>query len=288
MAEGLLPALGRDLREALAAGFRRMPAISPGGARWLILWALASVLVGLILILLGGYHAGFSRLNALAASLPDWIWQWLTVLGDERVGFALTLFFTRRFPRVFWTLIVAALVGIAITHSLKPLFSALRPPAVLEPGTFNLIGPGHRKVSFPSGHTVTATIFFGVWVYYVRWNWLRAVLVVLAVTAGLSRVAVGVHWPVDVAAGLAVGAVSAWLGGFLSRKSERWGSNIYVHLGFVVLAAGMALSLLFSDGGYAGAADLLRLLGICALGVTAWSYISAPVLRWRGLRRRIE
>jgi len=285
VAEGLLAFIVGDLREVLVAGFRRTPAISPGGARWLTLWALASLLVGLILFLFGGYHAGFSRLNALAASPPDWIWQWLTVLGDERVAFALTLFFTRRYPRVFWTLIAAALVGVAVTHSLKPIFSALRPPAVLDPGTYNLIGPGHRKASFPSGHTVTATIFFGVLVYYVRSNWLRANLVFLAVAAGLSRVAVGVHWPVDVVAGLAVGAVGAWSGVKLSCKFEHWGANSYVHLLFVLLAAGMAASLLFSDGGYPGAADMQYLLGMSALGFAVWDYVAGPALRWLGFRR---
>lgn len=280
MVDGFSRFFGRELREALEVGFRRTPAITPDGVRWLSLWAAASAFVGLALFVLDGYHAGFLRLNTLAIFFPERFWQWLTVLGDERVAFALTLFFTRRYPRVFWTLIAAALVGIAVTHSLKPLFSAPRPPAVLEPGTFNLIGPGHRKVSFPSGHTVTATVFFGVWVYFVHSNWLRATLILLAVAAGLSRVAVGVHWPVDVAAGLVVGILAAWMGGGLARLREQWGANPFVHLSFVALAAGMAASLLFSDGGYRDAAVLQRLLGVCALGFALWVYLIAPIRRW--------
>jgi hypothetical protein len=82
------------------------------------LWALA------------GYHAGFVRLNGAAATLPPLVWQWLTVLGDERVAFALGLFFARRHPRVFWTL---ACAGAAAAYSIgfKPLVDAARPPAVL-------------------------------------------------------------------------------------------------------------------------------------------------------------
>ncbi len=267
------------------AGFRRTPAVSPDGGVWLASWALASGSFALIPFLLYGYHAGFSRLNGLAAHAPDWLWQWLTVLGDERVGFALTLFFTRRHPRVFWTLIAAALVGIAVTHSLKPLFAALRPPAVLEPGTFNLIGPGHHKFSFPSGHTVTVAVFFGAWVYFVRSGWVRLLLLLLTVAAGFSRVAVGVHWPVDVAAGLAVGTMAAWSGVLLARRTERWGTHWLVHLGLVVLAAGMALLLLLSDGGYSGAARMQLFLGITALGFSVYLYLIAPLLRWRGLWR---
>lgn len=281
MAEGFGSFFRRDLQTDLIAGFRRTASVSDNGGHWLARWALVSALVGLSLFLFCGYHAGFARLNGLAAQAPDWIWEWLTVLGDERVAFALTLFFTRRYPRVFWTLIGAAIVGIAVSHSLKPLFGALRPPAVLDAGTFNLIGPGHRKVSFPSGHTVTASVFFGVWVYFVRAAWMRWLLVLLAVAAGLSRVAVGVHWPVDVAAGLAVGSLSAWSGVALARRSESWGIRWTVHLGLVVLAVGMTLLLVFSDGGYSGAARMQLVLGLAALSFSLYVYLIAPLVRWR-------
>ena len=285
MTEGLLAFLRSDLRASLEAGFGRTPAVSPGGRSWLLGWALISLIVGLTLLLFCGYHGGFSRVNAFAVRFPDPIWQWLTMLGDERVAFALTLFFTRRYPRVFWTLIVAALLGIAFTHSLKPLFSALRPPAVLEPGTFNLIGPGHRTASFPSGHTVTAAIFFGVWVYYVRALGLRVVLVSLAVAAGLSRVALGVHWPVDVAVGLAIGVTAAWLATYLARRVERFGLDPSIHMALLTLAAIMAVSLFLWDGGYRGAADMQRLLAAAALSYAAFAYLINPLWRWSASNR---
>lgn len=286
MADGLVSFLGRDLRAALKAGYERTPAISPAGGPWLGRWGWISALVGLTLFLSCGYHGGFPRFNSFAGQLPDWVWQWLTVLGDERAAFALALFLTRRYPRVFWTLIVAALFGIAFTHSLKPLVSALRPPAVLEAGTFNLIGPGHRKASFPSGHTVTAAIFFGVLVYFVRAGLGRALLVLIALAAGLSRVAIGVHWPVDVAAGMTGGLTAAWLGILLARRGEAFGVDPSIHLALVTLAAFMAASLLLWDGGYPAAAGLQYLLGLAALGYGVFAYLIAPLLRWRRLRFR--
>ncbi len=279
--EGLFSYLSRDLRASLSAGARRCGAVSPGGGRWLRHWAMTAALVGLTLLLFCGYHGGFDRFNGLAAQAPARVWEWLTVLGDERVAFALTLFFSRRHPRVFWTLITAALVAIAYTHSLKPLFSALRPPGVLEPGTFNLIGPGHRRVSFPSGHAATAAVFFGVWVYYLKANWARAALIALAVAAGMSRVAVGVHWPVDVAAGMFGGILSAWLGVWLASRSE-WGiRGVSVHLAFVTLAVILTVTLLYRDGGYAGAAVFQQLLGTAALCYALSVYLVRPAVAWR-------
>jgi len=282
VAEGLLSFLGRDLGAVLEAGYRRTPATTAGGGPWLARWGAISALAGLTLFLFCGYHAGFPRFNALAAGAPDPLWQWLTVLGDERVAFSLALFLTRRYPRVFWTLVVAALFGIAFTHSLKPLVSALRPPAVLEAGSFNLIGPGHRKASFPSGHTVTAAIFFGVLVYFVRSGLARASLILTAVAVGLSRIALGVHWPVDVAAGFAGGLAAAWLGILLARRGEAVGRDPSVHLALVTLAGFMAVSLLLWDGGYPAAAGLQQLLGLAALGYAGFAYLLAPLVRyWR-------
>lgn len=57
--------------------------------------------------------------------------------------------------------------------------------------------------SFPSGHTATfAAIGVAVYAYNKRWgNW----LIILAVIIGLARVVAGIHWPVDILAGLIIG-----------------------------------------------------------------------------------
>lgn len=287
MAEGLLAYLGRDLREALASGAARDPLVSPDGRRWLILWACAAGLAGVTLFVFCGYHAGFERINGLAARLPAWPWEWLTVLGDERTAFALTLFFSRRHPRVFWTLVTAALVGVAYTHGLKSLFSAQRPPAVLEPDVLNLIGPGLRGRSFPSGHTATAAVFCGVWVYYLRAGWSRSLLIVLAVAVGMSRVAVGVHWPVDVAGGMFGGVLAAWVGTVLARRTA-WGIlDSSAHLALVTLAVFMTVPLLYWDGGYPGAALFQRVLGGTALAYALYAYLLRPLSARRIQPRRV-
>jgi undecaprenyl-diphosphatase len=48
----------------------------------------------------------------------------------------------------------------------------------------------------------------GVWFQQRRWGWL---LVALAALFGLSRVFGGVHYPLDVLAGVVLGCLSAWL-----------------------------------------------------------------------------
>jgi len=283
MSPRVLAFLDRDLRSDLMAGVARTPGVPPDGVRWLQAWALACLVAGLSLYLACGYHAGFLRINAWAAGAPPWVWQWLTALGDERVPFALALLFSRRYPQVFWALVLAGLIGTAYTHLGKHLIDALRPPAVLAPDGFNLIGPKVRRISFPSGHSATAAVFFGVLVCYVRLTWARALLVALTLGVGLSRVAVGVHWPVDVAAGLGGGVLAAWLGVVLADR-RRWGAlDPSSHLAFVTLGVLFTLSLTYWDGGYHLARGLLLVIGTLGLAQVAIGYGVAPFVRWRRL-----
>lgn len=281
MRESLITFWRRDLAERLVAGADRTSFDPSGGALWLSRWAWVAFIVALTLYASGGYEAGFLRINAAASAYPAWMWEWLTVLGDARVPFALALLITLRYPRLFWALIIAALVAAAYSRGLKELLDTTRPPGVLAADSFNLIGPSHRRASFPSGHTVTAGVFFGVLIYYTPRVTLRTLLTVLAVLAGLSRVAVGVHWPIDVAAGLLGAALAAWAG---VRLAERWpkpANDLRVHLVLVTLGSILVMSLLFDDAGYHLAATPMAILGAASLGVVLVQYVIRPVLRYR-------
>lgn len=275
------------LRLRLAAGLRRDRSLAPPhrGCPWLLGACLAAVLVALALFLLGGYQVAFLPLNRLAAAAPDWLWEWLTILGDARLAIALALFFSLRHPRLFWALILAALLATILTHGLKPWVAAWRPPAVLPGDDFQLIGPALRKSSFPSGHSATVAVFTGVWLCVVSSRFSRLLLLLLAVAIGMSRVAVGVHWPLDVAAGLAGGWLAAWLGIRLSNRWEGLAGRVAVHLSCVTLAAGAAVLLLVDDGGYGASRPLQWTLGVGALGWGLSQYLIRP---WRRVIRKMR
>ena len=80
--------------------------------------------------------------------------------------------------------------------------------------------------SYPSGHTVAITLFFGYLLLQTfrgtsRWPWRMLALagaLVLVATAGFSRVYLGAHHPGDVVASLLFGV--AWLG--MCLTAEQW------------------------------------------------------------------
>ncbi len=272
----MLAYLQEDLRHALAIGSHR-DQVSANGRSWLRYWALIAGLMGIVLFAACGYQAGFLRINGAATQAPAWLWQWLTLLGDERVALAAALFFSRTRPRIFWSLLVSGGIALFYTHLLKQGIAAPRPPAVLRPDQFSLLGPALKKNSFPSGHTVTATLFFGVWIAFLKSVPQRCLLTCLALLAGLSRIALGVHWPVDVAAGLFGGASSAWLGLYWADRWA-WGfRNPMVHLGLLLPCIAAAISLIFWDRGYTEAALPQQLLGILALIAAFYRYLFQPI-----------
>ncbi|MFI6871653.1 phosphatase PAP2 family protein [Nocardia sp. NPDC050406] len=90
----------------------------------------------------------------------------------------------------------------------KPLFPRRRPPGEAVPLVRRLMNPPVSS-SFPSGHSASAAAFtVGVGLEYPR---AAAVVAPVAAAVAYSRVHVGVHWPTDVLAGVALGSAIAVL-----------------------------------------------------------------------------
>lgn len=213
--------------------------ITPG---WLFGVPVAALL-GLAVVYIGGFNQPlFLWLNQLGAGLPPDLWAGTTLFGDALVAFVLLLPWLRRRPDVVWAMFLAAILAALWGTGVKNLLDTPRPPAVLPAGSFHLIGERYDAFSFPSGHTTTIFTFVGVWVMSLARDGVRGVLVLCAVVVGLSRIMVGVHWPLDVLGGAFFGWVNAYLGILWSRH-WLWGrrpSAPWV-LGAVLIAAAVVL-----------------------------------------------
>lgn len=101
---------------------------------------------------------------------------------------------------------LAALGGVALYKPMKHIFLRARPDQALH-----LVEQG--GYSFPSGHSVTSVIVYGLLIYLIRKyckndavkNALTVICAVLMVFIGPSRIYVGVHWPTDVLCGWFIG-----------------------------------------------------------------------------------
>lgn len=78
--------------------------------------------------------------------------------------------------------------------------------------------------AFPSGHSQLPMMFFGAIAMQLRIKWVTVSLAVLIFLVGFSRLYLGVHWPLDVLGGWAIGAVLLW--GFQSTQGFWMGDNM--------------------------------------------------------------
>ncbi len=163
--------------------------------------------------------------------IPAWAWMLVTTLGGAvaaAVGTVLVVICLLS-RRIRLALIVALiLIGqTAFTHFVKEVVERPRPP---WPHLVAVTG-----YSFPSGHTTTSTVTYGL-LAVVAWRSqipliARRVAVIagvaLPVLVGLSRIALGVHYPSDVLGGWLAGIAFVALGATLIRltRAMNWDSS---------------------------------------------------------------
>ena len=232
----------------------------------------------------GDWYGGFRPAQAASAAVPGVLWEVLTTLGDGRIQLALLLPFCLRYPRVFWALVLGALVAGAMSRGLKIWLDLPRPAALLEASQITVIGARLTTHSFPSGHTVSAFSFTVAWLALLGWG--RALpIVMLAALVGFSRIAVGAHWPVDVLAGALIGTAGGWLGLRLSRHF-RWGLGIGAHWTLLGIAVIAVATLPFDGQGYPDTWPWRIVACLWGLGGFAMVYLR-PLVRdgWQAANR---
>lgn len=198
--------------------------MTPAPLRSPWIWWPPAVALVLLALTLGtdGNRGLFLWLNRGGQAVDPTVWFHLTLLGDGAVALACLLPCIRRAPGLFWAGLLAAVIAGLWTQGTKQAVDVPRPLSALAADAFYAAGPAYRRVSFPSGHAATAFALAGIWIMGTpgRPLW-RAALLVLATLVGLSRIMLGVHWPVDVLGGMLGGWLGAWTGVALQAR-WRW------------------------------------------------------------------
>lgn len=211
-------------------------------------------------------HNLFLMLNRLGHAVGDNWWVNLTILGDGAVALALVLPSIRRSPQRFWAALIAAVIATLWVQGWKHMVNVPRPLSVFPVDHFFHTGPEFRAASFPSGHAAAIFALTGIWIVSLSKHiWLRLMLFLLAVLVGMSRIMVGVHWPLDVLAGMLGGWLSACAGLALAARWRLGTSSIGGFLAGLFLVVIAAALLVSRHIGYPDAIPFQRALGVLCL-----------------------
>ncbi len=204
-------------------------------------WTWAVPLIGLLLFMLisfsGLNQALFLIVNHSLFLKSEAIWINVTLFGDAGMVLVLVLPFVGRRPDLIGSGVLAGLIAAVVVNAAKEFFLVDRPPTVLAVEQFHQLGNRFGGTSFPSGHTAAIFVFAGIFALLPFPNRLRIAVLLFAALVGISRIAVGAHWPADVAVGMTVG----WISAFIGVQLARW-----LHVEHRWLQRGAALLLIFT------------------------------------------
>jgi membrane-associated phospholipid phosphatase len=175
----------------------------------------------------------------------DWLDQFfilVTMLGEE-------YFYIAILGLIYWNinkqtarfLVLILALSATFNGAIKEIVGYSRP--IGEEGIRSIYTDTAEGTSFPSGHTQNATAFFGSAGLVAKSPLLWIVFLTLIFLVAISRLYLGVHWPLDVVAGIGFGVLSIAAGKFIYDKCEREG-EFWPYFVILVLAV---VSVFFLD-----------------------------------------
>ena len=139
----------------------------------------------------------------------DCFFELITMLGEKNILIAVIAW-------MFWNvekkkgfiLSFILLFSLVLNTGIKIAFHRQR-PFELIPGIVGKRIQTATGYSFPSGHTQGAATFYMTLALLFKRRWICISAVAVSLLVAVSRLYLGVHWPVDVAGGLFLGAAVA-------------------------------------------------------------------------------
>ncbi len=189
------------------------------------LWLLSGAIILSFIAQRTQFFPGDMKITkALQKRRNPWLRRFL--IGISEIGFpklATPLTFT--IAGIFWALRFRLEALFILLTSSSSILNALVKRLIKRPRPNKKLVTVVRVInepSFPSGHVMYYTNFYGLLIYLLATNWrsgkLRNVLIAictaLLVCIGPSRIYLGAHWPSDVMAGYIWGGL--WFGGLMT------------------------------------------------------------------------
>ncbi|WP_195468948.1 phosphatase PAP2 family protein [Clostridium sp. D43t1_170807_H7] len=148
------------------------------------------------------------HIQSIANPFFDFIFQIITICGEQVVLISIISI-------IYWTLdkkfgeyiAYAVLTSVLLNNTIKDIFKMKRP--IGEEGIRTLREQTATGYSFPSGHTQSASSFYGAMAIYLKKRVMYIIATVMIILVGFSRLYLGVHYPKDVIVGGILGVLTS-------------------------------------------------------------------------------
>ena len=148
------------------------------------------------------------HIQSIANPFFDFIFQLITICGEQVVLISIISI-------IYWTLdkkfgeyiAYAVLTSVLLNNTINDIFKMKRP--IGEEGIRTLREQTATGYSFPSGHTQSASSFYGAMAIYLKKRVMYIIATVMIILVGFSRLYLGVHYPKDVIVGGILGVLTS-------------------------------------------------------------------------------
>lgn len=179
------------------------------------------------------FHAGIIKfIQSFSSPLLDKFFILVTMMGEEMFFmFAAVLIYWCIDKNLGYRLGFSYLSSVMVNTGIKDIFATTRP--IGQPGIRSLRLETAGGYSFPSGHSQSAAVFWTSVMKTVKKRWMYIAGSILIFLVAVSRLYLGVHWPLDVVCGAALGILWVFVTNLMFNYAERTGRK-YIFLIFII------------------------------------------------------
>jgi membrane-associated phospholipid phosphatase len=209
--------------------------------------------------------------HSIATPFLDSIAEFFTFFGEETVFILIIAYILWcGSKRTGFAIYSTLLISLGTMSILKAIFRAPRPFQVLAEieGKRLATATGY---SFPSGHATGAASFYSSLAVSFKKRWLSIICAVLILMVAITRIYLGVHWPLDAFTGLVLGVTVTFIAYEALLRLYDNPTNLVKFawvIGIIGTAGALALTFLISAGlaDPVGFTDFLKLLSLAGGG----------------------
>jgi len=221
------------------------------------------------------------------------LWSLLTNIGDERVYIFISVLLYFLYPNIGVPILLVVLFSGMINFYIKWFFNLPRPPnpKILESGP-----------SFPSNHAQSSATFWSMINFKYRSLYSIILGIVYTFFISYSRIALNVHYPIDVIGGAIIGFVIVLLFIHIPKNNERKLFDNYTILFFLIFIFSLIGHLIYKDDNFASTSFFSLGFGILHifvkdkkgsqkinfLGIVIWIIVVLPLFYLKGINLYLQ
>ncbi|WP_294134758.1 phosphatase PAP2 family protein [uncultured Clostridium sp.] len=159
------------------------------------------------------------HIQSIANPFLDFLFQLITICGEQIVIISIIAIVYWALDKKFGEYIAySVLTSVLLNNTIKDIFKMKRP--IGEEGIRTLREQTATGYSFPSGHTQSASSFYGAIAIYLKKRAMDIIATIMIILIGFSRLYLGVHYPKDVIVGGILGILTSLICYKLYNKFE--------------------------------------------------------------------